>query len=558
MFHVEQSKNNILMNKIDAKIVDVLRKEIFPARICYDTHIHSIERLLKAPDVYIIPGLVDAHIHIESSMMPPSEFARIAVRHGTLAVVTDPHEITNVLGLSGIDFMINDATTVPFRFIFGAPSCVPATTFETAGATLTVNDIDKLFFDGKASYLSEMMNFPGVVHEDSEVMTKIAVAQKYRKPIDGHAPRLTGEALRRYVYAGITTDHECTSLVEAEEKIHLGMKIIIREGSAAKNFDALHHLIDKYPAQVMLCSDDLHPNDLVRGHLDLILAKGVAKGLDVFSLLRTVTINPVEHYQIDLGLVHVGDSADFIILENLTNFKVLQSFSRGVCLFNRVGEECINKSTSRQTSKIYPNLFNAKAITAFDIEVEAISEKMKVIQVFDGELFTKKIFHKVQKELPVGSDISADILKLVVVNRYQPTKPSVAFVRGFDLKHGALVSSVAHDSHHIIAVGCDDVSIIQAINHVINIKGGLAASNGNNILCLKLDIAGLMSSARGEEVARIYNKLNEMAFKMGCRLSSPFMTLSFMALLVIPELKLGEKGLFDVERFEWTELFDHF
>ena len=542
-----------------ANIVDVIGKKIFPARIFFDTHIRKIEPLPDAVDGrFILPGLVDAHVHIESSMLPPSEFARLAVRHGTMAAVTDPHEIANVSGLAGIDFMIADANRVPFRFVFGAPSCVPATPFETAGANITADDIDQLFRDGKVSYLSEMMNFPGVVHRNPEVMAKISVAKKYGKPVDGHAPGLTGEALMMYVKAGISTDHECTTIEEAEEKIRSGMKILIREGSAAKNFDVLYSLIEKYPDKVMLCTDDLHPDDLFCGHINRLLAGGVAKGLDLFSLLRTATVNPVEHYQIDLGLVQTGDPADFIIVDDLKNFNVLQSFSRGICVFGGVGEEPPFSSACphwNRSASVYPNNFGAAKISVSDVQVTAVSDKMKIIQVFDGELFTKQMISNVQKGLPVVSDTDADILKMVVLNRYHPAKPAVAFVRGFGLKQGALVSTVAHDSHHIVAVGCDDISIVQTINHIISMKGGLAAYDNHQLIDLKLDIAGLMSSAPAEDVARAYEQLNKAASRMGSALTSPFMTLSFMALLVIPELKLGDKGLFDVNRFGWTELY---
>ena len=547
------------MNTIEANIVDVIKKRIYPARIYFDTHIQKIEPLSVAMvNKYVLPGLVDAHVHIESSMLPPSEFARLAVRHGTLAAVSDPHEIANVFGIEGIEFMMADAARVPFHFVFGAPSCVPATPFETAGAIITVDDIEKLFQNGKISYLSEMMNFPGVVHRDPQVMAKIAVALKYGKPIDGHAPGLTGETLRKYVETGISTDHECFTFEEAKEKIQQGMKILIREGSAAKNFEALYPLIDQYPDCVMLCTDDFHPDDLRNGHINKLLAKGIAKGLDLFSLLRAATLNPIKHYQIDLGLVQLKDAADFIVVDNLNDFNVLQSFLRGVCVYDGVGEESVSNNSSFFTlhsSFFSPTRFGASKITLDDLRVVASSAQMKVMQVFDGELFTKQILCDVPKGVPVAADTGTDILKMVVVNRYQPAKPAVAFVRGFGLKQGALVSTVAHDSHHIVAVGCDDISLLKLINHVIDLKGGLAAYYHKNLIDLKLDIAGLMSSAPGEEVAHAYEQLNEAAARMGCVLTSPFMTLSFMALLVIPDLKLGDKGLFDVNRFEWTELF---
>ena len=545
------------MNSIDANIVDVVRRKILPSRIFFDTHIRQIEYFSKRIErKYILPGFVDAHVHIESSLLPPSEFARIALLHGTLAAVTDPHEIDNVLGIGGIDFMIEDSARVPFRFIFGAPSCVPATPYETAGAILTDKDIEELFQKGKCSYLSEMMNFPGVVNNDINVMRKIAVAQKYNKPIDGHAPGLTGEALRKYISAGISTDHECSSYEEAEEKIKLGMKILIREGSAAKKLDALYLLIEQYPESVMLCTDDLHPDDLQCGHINSLIKKSLEKGVDLFSLLRAATLNPITHYQIDLGLVQLNDPADFIVLDNLHDFKAQQCFLRGVCLYDRVGEEKVFSNICEKSKhSIYPNKFGAEKITVSDLNIISTSDKMKVIQIFDGELFTKEFFCDVKKGIPVVSNTDTDILKIVVLNRYKPAKPAVGFVHGFGLKNGALVSTVAHDSHHIIAVGCDDESLVQVINHVIAIKGGLSAYYKDTIIDLKLDIAGLMSSAPAEEVARAYNQINQTVSLMGSNLKSPLMTLSFMALLVIPELKIGEKGLFDVRRFEWTSVF---
>ncbi|MDR1172512.1 MAG: adenine deaminase, partial [Bacteroidales bacterium] len=478
------------------------------------------------------------------------------------AAVSDPHEIANVLGVGGIEFMIDNSAQVPFNFIFGAPSCVPATSFETAGASITADDIDKLFRNGKVTYLSEMMNFPGVIHHNPDVMAKIEVARKYDKPADGHAPGLSGEALRQYAAAGISTDHECSALEEAEEKIRLGMKILIREGSAAKNFDALYPLIEKYPDRVMFCTDDFHPDDLLRGHINTLLAKGITKELDLFSLLRAATLNPVRHYRIDQGLLQTDDPADFIVVDNLKYFTVLQSFLRGICLYDRVGEEVDLAGILRKDSpkaagggRGFPNRFGASKINVSDLQVIAAASQMKLMQVFDGDLFTKQVFCDVQKFVPVTSDIDGDILKIAVLNRYHPAKPAVAFVRGFGLKRGALASTVAHDSHHIVAVGCDDDSIVTVINHIIDMKGGLAAYCDQQLIDLKLDIAGLMSSASGEEVAQVYGQLNRAASRMGSTLTSPFMALSFMALLVIPELKLSDKGLFDVNRFGWTGLF---
>ncbi|MCL2027200.1 MAG: amidohydrolase family protein, partial [Bacteroidales bacterium] len=371
---------------------------------------------------------------------------------------------------------------------------------------------------------------------------------------DGHAPGLTGDALQQYAQTGITTDHECTTLKEAEEKIRAGMKILIREGSAAKDFENLHPLINKYPDMVMLCADDLHPDDLLRGHINTLVARGIAKGLDLFSLLRAATLNPVRHYQINLGLLQVGDSADFIVVDDLKKFAIRQSFLQGVEVFNDDKNRGGVSSKSPVLSS-YPNSFNASKITASDIEVIATSEQMKVIQAIDGELLTKQLLCPVTKGLPVVPNTETDILKIVVLNRYGLAKPAVGFIHGFGLKQGALVSTVAHDSHHIVAVGCDDAALVEAINHVIDLKGGLVAYSDGMMTDLQLDIAGLMSSASGEEVARAYENLNKAASRMGSTLHAPFMTLAFMALLVIPELKLGDKGLFDVQQFGWTELF---
>jgi adenine deaminase len=538
---------------LEGKYVDIFNRKIVPARIIFDTNIREIIPLEDAPDSYILPGFVDAHVHIESSMLLPSEFARIAVRHGTLAVVSDPHEIANVLGLEGVHFMLQDAGRAVFRFVFGAPSCVPATSFEDTGISIRDNDIENLFKEGKISFLSEMMNYPGVLHQDSMVMRKLRIAGQYGKPVDGHAPGLTGEALRKYVQAGISTDHECTAIEEAEEKIALGMKILIREGSAAKNFDVLSPLIEKYPEKLMLCTDDFHPDDLLQGHINKLLARAVGKGIDLFSVLRAATINPVDHYSIDLGLLRKGDSADFIVVNNLQDFEVLQSYLNGKCLYDRVGEEEAGEMPEQRAA--YPNRFHAATISLPDISVTAETGAMRVIDVVEGELLTPQILWNVQEGGIVSPDTENDILKIVLLNRYLPSPPVVAFIHGFGLKKGALASTVAHDSHHVIAVGCDDISIVKSVNQVIELQGGLSAFYEDKQIHLKLDVAGLMSSQKCEDVVMKYSKLKQAVAEMGCPLSDPFMTLSFMALLVIPELKIGVKGLFDVNKFDWTSTF---
>ena len=539
------------MNIIEGNYIDVVRSEIYPARISFDTHIRCIEKINNAPNVYILPGLVDAHVHIESSMLPPSEFSRIAVRHGTLAAVADPHEIANVLGIDGIDFMLKDAENALFPICFGAPSCVPATQYDCTGKNITAKDIDKLFEQGKVGYLSEMMNFPGVIQNFPDVMEKIAVAKKYGKPIDGHAPQLSGKDLQKYINAGITTDHECSDIIEAEEKIKAGMMILIREGSAAKNFDALCPLIGKYPDKVMLCTDDLHHDDLLKGHINSLIARGLSKGLNLLSLVRAATINPIKYYQLDLGLVQIDDPANFIVINNPEIFSVQKTFFNGNCLYDR---NIISNKTKTSTISKYPNRFDAKKVSKSMLSVKAETEQMKAIKVFDGEIFTKQIYFSVQKGVDVIPDIKNDILKIVALDRYKPENPAVAFVNGFGLKKGAIVSTVAHDSHNIIAVGCDDDSLVKVINHIIDIKGGLTITYDDTIIDLNLDIAGIMSSSPAEDVATKYEKLNNAALKNGSILAAPFMTLAFMSLLVIPELKIGTKGLFDVNKFEYLKI----
>ena len=539
---------------IEGYVVDILKQSIYYARIYFDSHIKKIEPCEPgSSSVFMMPGLVDAHVHIESSMLPPSEFARLALSKGTLCAVADPHEIANVLGVDGIRFMEMDAQKVSFHFVFGAPSCVPATTFDLSGAKISSEDIEDLFAENRVQFLSEMMNYPGVIHHDPEVIAKIDVARKYHKPVDGHAPGLSGADLEQYIKSGISTDHEASTLKEAEEKIEKGMKILIREGSAAKNFEALSPLIDQYPDKVMLCTDDLHPDDLINGHINNLLSRGVAKGFNLFSLLKAAILNPVQHYDIDMGLLQIGDPADFIVVDDLQNFNISQSYIAGECLYNRSGEESCKRDNLVDH---YPNSFGASKIQVEDLEVIASTEKMKVIQVVDGELITNKILYPVSIGQSISSDIGNDILKIVLLNRYKEVKPIVGFIKGFGLSDGALVSSVAHDSHHIIAVGCSDSLIVEAVNKIVDFKGGLVALDNKSAISLHLDIAGLMSSDCGEEVARKYELLNMKAAEMGSRLKAPFMTLSFMALLVIPELKIGENGLFDVKQFCWTNLFE--
>ena len=549
-------KNNNLMKPfaVEGYLADIPKRDFLPVRIMVrDGHIQQVETIDRPEeDVYILPGMVDSHIHIESSMLSPQQFSRLAMPHGTVATVSDPHEIANVLGREGIEFMVRDGARSPLKFYFGVPSCVPATPFETAGAVLDSTAVDALIRDPRFTYLAEMMNFPGVIHQDEEVMKKLASAKDVGKPVDGHAPGVRGTDLEKYVAAGISTDHECHDYDEALEKIRAGMIIQIREGSAAHDFDGLWQLIDRYPDRVMLCSDDRHPDDLITGHIDNLIRKGQEYGLNFFNLLRAATWNPVQHYKLDVGLLRKGDSADFIRIGDPRKFDVLDVYIEGRQVYDgRQGKVFFDPATREQ-----PNVMEAREVGSEDLRVPAGKGQARVIHARDHELFTASSL----EELPVDGgwvqpDMGKDILKVAVVNRYRAQRPAVAFIKNFGLRQGALGSSIAHDSHNLIAVGVDDESLSQVINRLIHQKGGLVVFDGSRTEGLPLEIAGLMSTRSGEAVTRQYQKLTRLAAGMGCALEAPFMTLSFMALPVIPELKITDQGLFDVTRFTPVGLF---
>lgn len=540
-----------LIQEIKGNIVDVINREIYPGKIIVnDGFIESINRVDEKFDNYILPGFVDAHVHIESSMMIPSEFARLAVLHGTVATVSDPHEIANVCGMEGVRYMINNGKRVPFKFFFGAPSCVPATSFETAGATLNPDDIRALLSDPDIKYLSEMMNFPGVLHEFPDVMQKIKIAKELGKRVDGHAPGLRGNDARKYINAGISTDHECFTLEEALEKISYGMKIIIREGTAAKNFDALSSLINTHPDMVMLCSDDKHPDDLVISHINKTVARAIAKGYDLFSTLRSATYNPISHYKLEVGLLRENDPADFIVVRDLVNFDVLQTYINGVVVADN-GQSLIEPVKADVINNFAANFKKAED---FFVSADKI-EMLNVIDALDGQLVTLKSQHKpLISNNNIISDTDKDILKISVVNRYSDVKPAVAFIKNFGLKKGAIASSVAHDSHNIIAVGTSDEDLCKAVNAVIENRGGLSAVSDDFIFTLPLPVAGLMSNEDGRIIAEKYHKIDLVSKELGSKLHSPYMTLSFMALLVIPSIKLSDKGLFDGDKFQFIPL----
>jgi adenine deaminase len=543
---------------LSVNLVDISGRLIYPATLRVAAgRIAAIEAVAGAtgPDAalpYALPGFVDAHVHVESSLLVPSEFARLALPHGTVATVSDPHEIGNVLGVAGVQYMLDNAAQVPFKFCFGAPSCVPATPFETAGAEITAADIEVLFQNPKIGYLAEMMNWPGVLNRDPVVMEKIDLALRYGRPVDGHAPGLRGEDAARYASASISTDHECFTADEARDKLAADMKILIREGSAARNFDALIELLPRYYDCLMFCSDDKHPDTLLLGHINQLVARAVALGYSVFEVLQVACVNPVTHYQLPVGQLRLGDPADFIVVENLTHFAVRQTYldgelvaENGQCLLPAAPVAVLNN-------------FHAEPVRAaqFAVAEPASQPLTPVIECFDGQLITaRRNLTLPTAKGQVWPDLTQDVLKLVVLNRYAPAAPpAAAFIKGFGLKAGALASSVGHDSHNITAVGVDDESLAHAINLVVAAKGGLAAVGPDGAeLVLPLPVAGLMSDQPGPEVAAAYSRLDDFAkTQLGSGLQAPFMTLSFMALLVIPSLKLSDKGLFDGEKFEFV------
>ena len=535
--------------QIQGQIVDIPNRKIYSGEITVENgKITSITEKEHTNKNHILPGFVDAHIHIESSMLVPSEFAKIAVLHGTVGTISDPHEIANVLGKDGVHYMIENGKKVPLKFHFGAPSCVPATFFETAGAVIDSEQIKELMASPDIYYLSEMMNYPGVLFDDEEVLKKIAWAKHFNKPVDGHAPGLRGAPIEKYIAAGISTDHECFTYDEADEKLSLGMKVLIREGSAAKNFEALIDLLPENFENMMFCSDDKHPDDLIVGHINLLCARAVAKGFDIFKILQMACINPVKHYKMDIGLLQKNDAADFIVVEDLIHFKVLQTYIDG----ELVAEN--GQSFVKHVDFEKPNNFNTSKKQVVEFDISSSASKIRVIEALEGQLITNEIHHKPKIENgKIVSDTENDILKMAVVNRYENAPPAIAFIKNFGLKKGAIASSVAHDCHNIVVVGTSDEEILSAVNLLIANTGGICAVNGSNKKSLALPVAGIMSDQNGWEAGRLYQEIDAMAKELGSGLKAPFMTLSFMALLVIPDLKLSDKGLFSGNSFSFVD-----
>ncbi|TGD59632.1 adenine deaminase [Flavobacterium humi] len=536
--------------QIQGQIVDIENKRIYPGEIVVENGvIVSITEKEHNVKSYILPGFIDAHIHIESSMLVPSEFAKIAVLHGTVGTISDPHEIANVLGKEGVYYMIDNGREVPLKFHFGAPSCVPATSFETAGGIIDSEEIKELMASPDIFYLSEMMNYPGVLFDDPEVLKKIQWAKHFGKPVDGHAPGLRGDAIRKYISAGISTDHECFTFEEAQEKLSLGMKVIVREGSAAKNFEALIDLLPEHYQNMMFCSDDKHPDDLILGHINSLCARAVAKGIDVFKVLQVACINPVKHYKMNVGLLKEKDTADFIVVDDLIHFNVQKTYING----DLVAENGI--SFVNPVAFETPNNFNITIKETSDFELSGTASKIRVIEALEGQLITNELHHSPAiKDGKLVSDTENDILKMAVVNRYYDAAPAIAFIKNFGLKKGAIASSVAHDCHNIIAVGTSDAEICKAVNLLVENKGGICAVNGSESKILPLPVAGIMSDKDGWQAGRLYQEIDTMAKALGSPLKAPFMTLSFMALLVIPDLKLSDKGLFSGNTFSFVDL----
>ncbi|OAV76110.1 Adenine deaminase [Bacteroidales bacterium Barb7] len=539
-------------------VVDILSRTIYGAEVTIEggriSRIRRTGKTGKKKTSYLLPGFIDAHVHNESSMSTPAAFAQTAVQHGTVGVVADPHEMANVLGVAGIYYMIDNVKDLPFYAWTGLPSCVPSTGLE--GTTTVIDSVQtaNLLKRDDIHFLSEVMNFPCVIQRESEVMKKIQAAKDAGKPIDGHAPMITGEDLKAYIAAGISTDHEAISIEDGREKCAAGLHILIREGSAAKNFHALHPLLKEYPEQIMFCTDDIHPSDLLKGHINLSVKRALALGYDLYDVLRAASYNPARHYHIPVGFLREGDSADFVQVNSLEDMHIEATYIKGVCVYD--GKDTCGFPEVTATPNIINN-FHALPVSPADLAVKAETSRIRVITCQEGELITGEEIHEASVWGGfVQSDTSRDIVKLVVVNRYYPAPPSVAFIKGTGIKHGAVAQSIMHDNHNLIAVGVNDENIVEALNAVIKAKGGIAVSSPHKETCLfPLPIAGLISPLPVRCIAEKYERLERDIKALGTPLQSFQMTLSFMGLIVIPSIKLSDKGLFDTNAFSFTNLF---
>ena len=529
--------------KIKSNIVNVITDEIYPAEVeIKEGHIKRVTQLNRKQDTTMIPGLIDSHIHIESSMLVPTRFAQTALKHGTTSVITDPHEIANVMGIEGINYMINDSKNTPLNFYFTVPSCVPSTKYETNGATLDSKITDELLSQKDFIGLSEVMDYHAVLNDEEEITKKIESAKKYNKTIDGHAPLLRSTKLQKYISAGITTDHESVTKEEVIEKKRLGMKIMIREGSESKT---LKDFINLKPDFIV--TDDLKAEELVKGHLNTIIEKAVKLGYDIQEILKLVTINPAQHYQLNTGSITPGRKADLVILDNLEDFNIKEVISSGIRAYKN-NKLLINPQPQPLTTKI-----NVKNKTAEDFEILTHNKNttkalVNIIKVTDNQIVTDNITREVKvKDGKIQTNTKDDTLKISVVERYGHTTTYTALITGFGLTDGAISSSVAHDSHNIITIGTNSQLMAKATNEVIDNNGGLAAVNNNQTISLKLEVAGLMTKDNAEKVAQKSSQINEYTKTLGSKLTNPFSTLSFMALPVVPALKITDKGLFNVD-----------
>ena len=553
---MEKKSLNSIKNRvyrIEGNIIDHHHKEIFEGSIEIEgKHIKAIHRHPTCSASYIMAGLVNAHVHLESSMLMPQEFGKLSIAHGTIATVSDPHEIANVMGTEGIEYLMQHAESSPIKHFFTIPSCVPASPFDSNGATIDSDEVEQLARSGRFVALSEVMNIPGVIHKDPEVIAKLAVAKANHLPIDGHAPLLSGEPLQQYAAASITTDHESCDLQIAKEKLSNGIKIILRQGSAAKNYPSLHPLIASHTDQLMFCTDDSHPDDLLHhGEIDLILRKALTDGYSIFDLLKIASSNPINHYKLNVGQLRPGDLADFIVIDNLEALHTKQVYIEGeLCYDSRQAGE----QAPPESQPIIPiNRFDHAPIQPQCLAFPTDGTELLMIGLISNQIITQKRSFTPHTTHNFESDLTQDILKIVYLNRYTDSEPQVAFCQGMGLKRGALASSIAHDSHNIIAIGCSDQAITEAINELIAHRGALVVHDGHKVHSLPLPIGGIISDQPATEVIRRYEHLQRLTNLIGSPLQSPFMTLSFLALVVIPHLKIGEQGLFDYNLFDWVE-----
>jgi adenine deaminase len=558
--HGEKTVDLLLTN---AQVVDVFSGEIVSEAIAISNGVivgfgqYEAKKTVNLNGRYVAPGFIDSHVHIESAMTCVTEFARAVLVHGTTTVVADPHEIANVLGSSGIEYMLQSAEQQPINIYFTLPSCVPATDMETAGARLTAENLQPFLKNERIVALAEMMNYPGVIHRDPEVLAKISSARQQKKPIDGHGPGLTGKPLYAYISAGIQSDHECTTAQEAKEKLMAGMHIMIRQGTGARNLQALLPVVNERTAKRMMwCTDDRHPHDLIaEGHIDSIVREAIRSGLDAVLAIQMATLNPAEYFGLHhLGAIAPGKQADLVVFEDLKNPVIEKVYCRGILLAEK---EKIRSEIRGPVTATVPRSMQID-LHRVDFTIPAEKNRIRVIEIVPDQLITRQRIESIPVKNNRGvSDPSRDLLKIMVVERHKGTgNIGKGYVRGFGLKRGALASSVAHDSHNIIVVGTSDTDMQIALEAVAKMGGGLAAVLDARIMAsLALPIAGLMSSAPVRKVRDQLDHLIKVAQDLGTVLKDPFMTLSFLALPVIPELKLTDIGLIDVNRFEPVSLF---